>query len=1460
MLTAGTPKFLLLSFLLLAGFAGLSQPCTQMYRNEYGGPGIDEALAVAFTPDRGAIIGGRTTTRSAGNFDGFLMKLTESGTLAWSRNYGNAEYNEIYRVRPTPDGGYLAMGLNRTSGTPAITTFLLKTDGMGNTQWSRTCQWPGVGPMRGKDIIVLRDGGYALLLNVNDSSANSDGIVARLDPAGAPIWSFRFDQGRADGFNALVEEADSLVVGGYATLGTRDIRNGLVMKMNTRDGTLFHQYSFERTAGYEVSNWFNTEVTMVDTTSGGLYFAAQSVPNRFTNFTSLPTDLQLFKRSNNGLVYFQRKSTVGTPNGLTLETVRTIRDHDSGFAFLSNDTSEYGGAEFKILGPSGLLNYSSSLLENYERCHMPDMDRTGNYGFIAAGWVKTGYGQEPADVRIIKMDRIGRFGSCSFPMQSGEFQDTVIHHFGSFTWATREVANGLIFPEVTLATATNAFTQTITCTDNYCPPVSTIPDACNATFLVHIKGESGRFLISNLAATSDGGFLATGQFARAFNREMAIVKLRPSGDIDWAKTYEQFPSESNGTRVYPSSDGNYFVVGSSSAVINHLGYNSVILMKIDPAGNVLWERTIDEEYSAAPDEVLALPDGGLIMTLSAYAHTRSVLRRIDASGSTVWSRRQHLSSGSGMRFQRMFLDGDDLYLAGVYGSTNGRFAVQRWDIRTGSITWHRRLLAEITSGLISSITKSGDSLYLAIGGPSITGGKMIFQHNIVQLHVDGTPGGVYRLLSPDQGSGIFTPAHYQIDPVFMVGTGDGHFVIAQLSSTNTGNNLVITKFNPASQGQAVWVRRYPALTSHTVNTLREHSTGYVLGGRFPSSQRFYENLRLESSFVMAIDVDGQLNPNATGLCADSTGTFLTEPGNLLRVEANDLDSIVNDNNEERKLRFSIVRTIALSAVQPCSLPATCTSANIAGPDTICSTTAIYRYAMRTNTGCTARAIWMLDSARIQIVSRTDSTIDLRFPRTGAYRIQVQLSTGCRTLGATKDVLLPRLGNTLSLGADTSLCPGNQLRLRAGSGFRQYQWHDGSTDSSFTVTAPGTYHVRITDACGSVFRDTLVVHLRTAEPIDAGPDLRVCIGDTVQLRAPAGYSEYQWSNNQGMPTFSGDILTERPIRNTTYFLQATGSPGCMAYDTLTVTVNQPSGINLGRDTAFCAGQSFNLDAGPGFLRYRWNTGDTTREISINTAGFFGLQAIDINGCTSTDSMQVTQIYTLPRPDLQDQPVLCENSNVTLSPSSSYTSYSWNTGEQTPSLIVTQPGRYRLEVTDGNGCVGSDSVQISDFTPAPRNFLPADQVICSYSTLTLQPNGNFAAYRWQDNSTARGFTVNREGTYWLEVTTAAGCRGRDSIVIQLEECRTGFFMPNAFTPNNDGLNDRAIPLIFGNLQSYEFVIFNRFGEKVFSSRDPQIGWDGTFKGKTAPTGTFTWYCIYQLQGQQPQKAMGTITLIR
>ena len=188
-------------------------------------------------------------------------------------------------------------------------------------------------------------------------------------------------------------------------------------------------------------------------------------------------------------------------------------------------------------------------------------------------------------------------------------------------------------------------------------------------------------------------------------------------------------------------------------------------------------------------------------------------------------------------------------------------------------------------------------------------------------------------------------------------------------------------------------------------------------------------------------------------------------------------------------------------------------------------------------------------------------------------------------------------------------------------------------------------------------------------------------------------------------------------------------------------------------------------------------------------------------------------------------------------------------------TTHSGQYRVKVSDALGC--SDSTLLTlQVTPNPRDWFLQDTILFENQYLLAGPAG-YASYRWSTGDTMPEITVNTEGLYTLQLTTHNLCAGADSTYLKMLEAESPFLVPNAFTPNGDGLNDTFRPVATGDLiRQFSMVIYNRWGQKVFETSDPSIGWDG----EDAPAGVYSWVISFSDMVGKVAKIKGSVTLVR
>jgi len=526
-------------------------------------------------------------------------------------------------------------------------------------------------------------------------------------------------------------------------------------------------------------------------------------------------------------------------------------------------------------------------------------------------------------------------------------------------------------------------------------------------------------------------------------------------------------------------------------------------------------------------------------------------------------------------------------------------------------------------------------------------------------------------------------------------------------------------------------------------------------------------------------------------------------------------------------------------------------------DTICANTAVIITASRNNE-CGSGVAWDFGNLDASFKKISDTAVQVVFKQPWQGKVYGKIF-GCTDLIDSLSItVLPALGK-VNLGKDTSLCPNNRLTLRAGKGYKNYRWNEGSSDSSIIVSKPGTYYVNVTNACGSEFSDTINISEAPPIPFDLGSDLSKCNDDTLVISAPTGFIKYKWSTADTNIESTDNFLKVYPKLTTIYTIAAEKVSGCFAYDSVVVRVNRSPAISLQPSVSLCAEDSVVLKAGNGFKTYLWSTGATTQTITAKSAGNYFLAATDINNCISKDSTSIT-VFANPVVDLPDDSLLCVGSSLVLDAGRGYSSYSWSDGNNNRSITVNTAGRWWIEVKDNNGCTGRDTVVIKRLLPLPSNFLPKDTSLCNYGTLDVTPKGSFASYLWSTGSVMPALNINEAGTYSLQVIDSFGCKGSDNIVILSKACLQGLFVPTAFTPNQDGKNDILRPLLLDDIEQFKFTVFNRWGQQVFGTTKLLQGWDGKLNGVEVDAGTFVWVCSYKAAGQRWKSEKGSFVLIR
>jgi gliding motility-associated-like protein len=357
-----------------------------------------------------------------------------------------------------------------------------------------------------------------------------------------------------------------------------------------------------------------------------------------------------------------------------------------------------------------------------------------------------------------------------------------------------------------------------------------------------------------------------------------------------------------------------------------------------------------------------------------------------------------------------------------------------------------------------------------------------------------------------------------------------------------------------------------------------------------------------------------------------------------------------------------------------------------------------------------------------------------------------------------------------LGNDTILCTNDSYIIDAGSGFSEYLWQDGTTNSNYIVDTTGLYWVEVTNQFGCSAIDSIQITLVPVTVASLGNDTAFCSNDTYYLDPGIEFSSYIWQNGS---TDSTILVTSGGL----YWVTVTNEYGCTDSDSIFISLLPSPEVYLGNDTLICQGNELLLNAGSGFSSYLWNNGSTDSTYIVDTTGVFWVEVSNEFECTAIDSIVVT-FYPMAfeELDLGQDTSFCESTGYILNAGSGYTYYQWQDGSNDSIFVVDTAGLYYVYVE--NPCsFGYDSVYLEVF-PNSEIDLGNDTTVCSGSVILLDPGFGFLSYLWQDGSLNQFYSAGQSGMFWVEVIDNNNCPAFDTIAIDF------------ISPDPDIGNDTAI----------------------------------------------------------------------
>ncbi len=959
------------------------------------------------------------------------------------------------------------------------------------------------------------------------------------------------------------------------------------------------------------------------------------------------------------------------------------------------------------------------------------------------------------------------------------------------------------------------------------------------------------------------------------------------------------------------TDG-YLLAGTSGG--NPYGdiSGSPYFVRVSENGCILWSRLINA-YIYHMVSVIPMPGGGFAALAAGGGYgIPGTLYRLDANGNIVWTKSISGTDWIYMSGMKLLSDGGFLIMGQSGPSSGQQMSVVRLDA-TGNIIWQQRYAYDADDwGYFSDAVESGGQLYVvgwyALHTPAPNQYPNYIENDYgVLANIDLATGNMGWMKTYPSPAKTWYPNRINLynGGLLITGTADSvnngnHLAAAVLVDVNLDGTTRNAKLLWLGGDVSISWMRTIVQPDNSLSLMYSGTAANTLGLQGWFSETFYMRLDQQKNILWAKNFGGQQtwwsydaapSPNGGMAIATMTASGLTEPWsgysmNYALYKTDALGSLSNachewnypatpgdmDFTDSSMTVISPATTtfsnsnMSIVAVQPRSqmrfvcpdyVPL-CSFMEVTGKDAVCNMSRTYDYIAHKDPACGDPVIWDYDHSKIRTVSEDGSKTSLQFLEPGVFVVKARKPYPCIDIIDSVIVTVSPALINYTLGNDTTLCPGDSLVLRPAGKYDAYLWQDNSATDSFVVRIAGTYQCTVTDSCGNQKTDEIVVGYHSAWTPAFPAPVTKCPADTVMLPETTGLHLVSWTPADQWTSMPDGQYGAFARTNTLYSLNGRDQYECAVKADWMLSVWPTPVIRLGADTTICPEGMAVLSAPPGFSQYAWNTGSVSSEITVSPAGNYWVLATDAHGCSASDSIQVNH-FVSPQPVIKGNNWICRGQTTALD-AGSFSTYLWQDGSQNRQFVVLDTGYFQVTVMDMHTCTAAAGFHIAGFAESPTDFLPPDTTVCSRDVTLLATYRPFSSYLWSTGDTGPTLKISQAGQYQVEVVDEKGCIGADSSRVSSKDCEAKIWFPNAFTPNGDGINDVFRLKFPGRAANYHLEIFNRWGQRVFESKDPSAGWTGVLSGQEQPVGTYVWMVRWSSPDGIAHQNQGSVVLIR